>query len=486
MHLEQLRKRWRACEAATPIDATMRFNAQGLVLGAGAVLAANQNRSGRDIRLEGGEARLLALLGAAYGRVADEGALGHIRRAAERWNEGDDARAALHLALARLGPLEPVREAAHRMFLADALLESGFGAEEVLKALNLDPSGLDWARGYNDQEPRVPKGQTGGGRWTDGSGDSSATAGRPKTSRPAPAGRKPVAPITAFAGPLARPAGAQLSKLTPEAAAALGRWALRIVAAAGIEGALALGLALVPTNGRSVAQGQVPGRPNLRYFWNREETFLRVTGPGPGGVRQTVQAHLGTDGVFRDPAGQAVARVLKGGVLAIDTTVVAEEFSDQTKDEGPKLCPAPMPDRPGNNNPKDRIYEDFVKRYVNGLEAAPTGWGVALPNLRIRPRADPLVIYDDCEHDDGAMIEAKGRYGWMRKIESARKKISDDWLDQAERQIIAAEAQHRPVVWYFRDLAGEEFAHNLFYAAKDERLRQIQTRFLPMSPSDVR
>src|SRR5262245_61572486 len=81
------------------------------------VVAADAAR--RLSSLKGQEARVLALLSAAYNRAVPPSVLGNIERAANSWREGDDSLAYIHLAHAGLPELQDSREAARRLFLAD-------------------------------------------------------------------------------------------------------------------------------------------------------------------------------------------------------------------------------------------------------------------------------------------------------------------------------------------------------------------------------
>ena len=67
--------------------------------------------------------RALALLATAYGRPVEPHVLAKLRRACERWTEGDKALAHIHFAHAGLPPCGEVR--ALRLFAADELLEAG-------------------------------------------------------------------------------------------------------------------------------------------------------------------------------------------------------------------------------------------------------------------------------------------------------------------------------------------------------------------------
>ena len=235
--IEELAKAWRDREASVLLERSLVFQSKGLVLGAGVVLApALRHGIGVSISLDGQEARLLALLAAAYGRAVDAGVLGHVRRAAARWEEGEVGLAAMHLALTGLGPLRPPREGARRLYLADGLLQLGVEPEVILRALGLDTAVTGLARLYNPNQPRVPKGSgRASGEW--------ANVGRQLLS----AGRK----IAARLGQ---------ALVTEATVSALSRFAFYFPATT-VFGAV---LFIPPPNASNKWQ-DVPGRPGLRY-----------------------------------------------------------------------------------------------------------------------------------------------------------------------------------------------------------------------------
>jgi hypothetical protein len=67
MLADQLGRAWRERRASIGIDAVMRFSDEGLVLGAGTVLAASRG-SRREIQVDPREPRLVALLSPAHQR----------------------------------------------------------------------------------------------------------------------------------------------------------------------------------------------------------------------------------------------------------------------------------------------------------------------------------------------------------------------------------------------------------------------------------
>ena len=104
MNINEFEVDWRAWLKSKPVDRVMRFADEGLMLGAGTVLAPRGD-SVRDIRLDISEPRLLALLAAAHLHPASALGLAHLRKAADRWRDGDDALALIHLAHSRLDRL---------------------------------------------------------------------------------------------------------------------------------------------------------------------------------------------------------------------------------------------------------------------------------------------------------------------------------------------------------------------------------------------
>jgi hypothetical protein len=102
-----------------PVHRVMTINENGLVLGAGTVLASTDRPAGPTAGLaldEPAEERLLALLAAAYGRPVERRVLGNIRRASQYCRDGHQHLAAIELALSGLPPLTGEREASFRLY----------------------------------------------------------------------------------------------------------------------------------------------------------------------------------------------------------------------------------------------------------------------------------------------------------------------------------------------------------------------------------
>jgi hypothetical protein len=177
-------------------ELVMTFTREGLALG-GAILA--PLRHGRDgvpeIAIDGAEDRILALLAVAYGKAAQSGVLGMIRRAARYWHRGEKHLAAIEIALTGLPPLVHKEQASARLHLGETLLAAGLGPRELIELCDLDPSPLDVLKaGYNPDQPRAPAGNPDGGQWAsegdeappsradEGTGSSMAPGAQPSSA----------------------------------------------------------------------------------------------------------------------------------------------------------------------------------------------------------------------------------------------------------------------------------------------------------------
>jgi hypothetical protein len=88
----------------------LAFTGDGLVLGAG-TLVAPMRRGGGDALDLSGEDRVLALLAVAFSAPVNAAVLGKLRRASELWAQGDKCLAQIHLAHLRLPKLESEEQA---------------------------------------------------------------------------------------------------------------------------------------------------------------------------------------------------------------------------------------------------------------------------------------------------------------------------------------------------------------------------------------
>ncbi len=383
--------------------------------------------------LEGQEARVLTLLCAAYGRPIAPSVLGNIKRATKSWSEGDDCLAYVHLAHAGLPePKEPY-EAAHRLFIADALMKADTKPRAIFEALDLDPRYVDAVEKlYNPLEPRMPAGSGRiSGQWTRYL--------------------------------------SLLGSLPAVSAESLGDFAVGLLARSGGAAEVAFQLLFIPSPNEIRVEGDVPGMPGLRYAWNRDETELHLTYDGPDGVQSTFTAQL-EDDVFRDQSGGIVGRILPDGNVAIDLHAFP---SIPANDDEPRLCPLPGLDKPGE---RGRDYEDYVKSIVNPVDTTPRYWGFQLPNST---EGGKLVYFDDCQHSTGMMVDAKGpEYARLISFLQGKDSVTQEFLERSLRQVQAA--GDRSIRWYFAEATAAEFARELFRDYRDGRER-IDIEVLPWS-----
>jgi hypothetical protein len=465
---QQLRDDWHARERAVPIHPIVIFAPEGLVLGAGTVLVpADGPRRLQSLR--GREACVLALLSAAYGRAVAPSVLGQIERAMKAWGEGDPCLAYIHLAHAGLPPLDDSRAGAYRLFLASGAIEHHGSPRAVFAALRLDARYIDAVEKlYNPDQPRVPAGSgRTSGEWTDseetGGDDGAETGTRGEATQESSAYSRMPPPAASFLGTLDAAQAAELALYAS-------RLAIPVGGAAAV-----FGLLFIPSANNIHVEGEVPEIPGLRYSWNRDETVLHLTYGRVGGAQRTFALRI-EDDLIRDDDGNVVGRVIGGNRIAIDTLAV---LPDLVKQDEPRLCPAPAPDRPGSDQCKSdeesrsRQYENFVKRLINPPPSGPTpsGYVYYLPNPTDNGK---LVSFDDCQKTSGTMFELKGE-SLAKLTKDLPNVMADDFVDQARRQVAASGG--RPVVWIFAEQEAALFARKLFDETKG--LEGITVGYVP-------
>ena len=500
MLAETLEAAWHARLRQFPIDTEPTFGSDSLTLGAGTVLARCGRSDNAEARLEGGEARVLVALSAAYCRPLGAASLAVIQRAMTHWQAGDPALAAMHLALGGFGRLPQPREAARRLFISDRLLDLGARPEDILAALDLDQAPFRRFRKYSPDQPRVPLGSgRTSGQWTSSEGDvSSVPASAPEQAPHAPAPGSPPASTTtpsaadagqdafgnvpdptlqairdmveralADLGPAARPL---LLGLSPELLGTVLAVVSRLAAPVAF-----LTTLLIPLNEPKGVESAIPGHPNYHYERLPGETMWRITFASDQGVGEIVP---GPDGVYRDARGNPLARLLPNGVLALNTQ--PSPSTDERHEEA-EVCPQPTPDNHGQGpDSRGRAYEDQMKHLLNPERPTPSGFGRELPSgIPTKPRP---VIFDDCWLEDGTMFEYKGP-GYASQIAQSNGSVTPwfegdkGWLDQSERQVESANG--RRIVWLFAEPAAAEHAYEIFQT-EDKGREKIVVGVFPL------
>jgi hypothetical protein len=164
-HAEEILDLWAERARTHKIHAALEITKEGLVIGAGALLAKTRTgKNGRAVLRLDDEARAMALHATGYERPIGVPSVAKLWRACTLWSEGEKALAHIHLAFAALPPCGP--DEGLRIFAADRLIEKGVAPIDLLKAQGFAPPAV---LKYSPDQPRDE-----GGRWTTGGGVSVA------------------------------------------------------------------------------------------------------------------------------------------------------------------------------------------------------------------------------------------------------------------------------------------------------------------------
>lgn len=129
---------------------------EGIVLGANTVIAKRRDDNGA-CEIEGREAEILGLISAAFGQAVSPDIISHLRHADRAYGRGDPVTAQIHIAFTGLPKLEDEKLASFRLFLADQLLQSRLGIEELLPPTpSVDHSLSDPLRKASPDDPKHP------------------------------------------------------------------------------------------------------------------------------------------------------------------------------------------------------------------------------------------------------------------------------------------------------------------------------------------
>ena len=456
-----------------PISYSAEIGDDGLVLGAGTVLA----HMGRDefgspaLALEKSQDRLLALLSAAQGRPASPEMMRHLQEASDHWRRGDKALANIRMAFAGIPRLDEPFDA-YRLFLAEELLGAGMSPGALMKGLGFDAPGGGLAK-FDPNQQRIPAGNGRvSGRWGLGGGGAqdSATA---RTVLPPAAEEAARAVRTLRAARGLGTLGQGLFEATEGSPFLAGLARL----AAGAAGPfVTLGAIFIPTPAGRISQGAIPGEPDMHYFFDEPAGALRLYRQGENGRKTIAAAIMKSGGIFVDSeTGEPVARFVNGNLL-FDAESLAGDAPDRRakrETDEPKLCPAPSKDVGHGASERAIAYQAQISRLNNPRRPLPPGMAVRLNN----PETGKDVVFDDCRLSDGTMIEAKGPgYADMLKDPFFSKMVMpEDWRDQGERQVAAAGP--RDIEWYFAERQAAESAEKIFEGSK--KLHKIKIYVVP-------
>ncbi len=156
--------------ASRGFQGRMTLTGQGLVLGAGTLLAKLDDKA---LPIVADQERIWTLLSVAYGEMTSRAVLGSLRRVAKHWQGGDKCLAAIHLA--QMGLPDIGEDAAYRLSLAAELIDAGVAPCELARELGFSLVQFDISK-YDENQPRVPAGSgRESGQWTS-SGDAGGPA----------------------------------------------------------------------------------------------------------------------------------------------------------------------------------------------------------------------------------------------------------------------------------------------------------------------
>ncbi len=465
---DALKERFEKRARSRPIAYAAEIGDDGLVLGAGTILARMTRDSLGEQRLdlEEGEDCVIALLAAAHGRPMSADLPRHLGEAFAHWRRGEKALANFRLAFARIPRLDDCSDA-YRLFLAEELLDAGMSPADLMKALGFDPPRRDLAK-YDPNQPRVAAGNgRNSGRW--GSDGGEAQAPTPTTSIPAPA---PVAAALRAASA----AGTLAEGLFASAADSAFLSGLETLASAVVGPTAMLGAIFIPTPAGVVSRGAIPGEPGLSYSFDEPAGLLRLYRDDKAGQRTVAEARLRSDGILAETdTGLPIARMVNGSlVFDADSLAGAKaEVGARSERDEPKLCPDPGPDVPHGASERAMLYQEQISALNNPQRPLPAEMAVSLEN----PLTGRNVAFDDCRESDGTMIEAKGP-GYAGLVKSgflAEKIWNEDWSLQADRQLAAAGS--REIEWFFAEPEAAEKAREWF--GGDRKYQKIKILFVP-------
>ena len=154
--IHNLAKYWKMRRASRPFYPAIAFTDEGVVWGAGTVLARMRaDPSGiPTLIVDGDHDRIIALVAATTRRIPP-GLTRHFQAAAAQWRRGNKVQANFHLAFARLPRLDGPDDAFH-LFTAEQFLFAGFSPALLMQELGFEKSQIALLKFPG--QPRVPAG----------------------------------------------------------------------------------------------------------------------------------------------------------------------------------------------------------------------------------------------------------------------------------------------------------------------------------------
>lgn len=304
---------------------------------------------------------------------------------------------------------------------------------------------------YDPAEPRDNI-----GRWTAGAGGSAASKENEALQPPEPAFlQSPTAEPVFFKPPPSAPIIAPppvapvVQDLAPETVALLSRLLVVLGASVTLGGLLAL----IPTNGTNIHEGDIPGRSDLTYRLDEGELMIdRVD--DQGNLHRVYEGFPDGAGLYRDSAGRVIGQhVGTGAVFNLDSLPLfggpletpsaspdtgLESFASQAEDsDDPKNCPPPTVEIDnGSRSTRATAYQSQITGLLPGFDVLYNG-----------------VRFDGCNEVTQRMKEAKGLGTEWLFERYPSDPLGVRYYNQIMKQ---AEAQNRAgagrgVDWHFAD-----------------------------------
>jgi hypothetical protein len=309
------------------------------------------------------------------------------------------------------------------------------------------------------------------GRWTTGGGSSDAPEEDEALQPPEPAFLQSPTPEPVFFEPspsapiiVPPPVAPAVEELAPETVGLLSRFA------AVLGGSLALGglLALIPTNGTNIHEGDIPGRPDLTYRLDEGELMIDHV-DDQGNLHRVYEGFPDAAGLYRDSTGRVIGQrvgtgavfnlgsvPMFGGPSAMGPTAASDPTSHDSgpSSSDPKDCPDPTPESINGRDPD-------VVRYQSQITGLEPGQIVHLNGRN----------FDGCDEETGDMKEAKHGQDWFFTVPVEDRPSLNEYkkiMAQAEGQSNAA--GERRVIWYFSNPEAATYWREKFKEANLDNL----------------
>jgi hypothetical protein len=159
---------------------------------------------------------------------------------------------------------------------------------------------------------------------------------------------------------------------------------------------IVFGILFIPTNRDLISEGPIAGSPDLSYRYDSDMGTLQIRQDlGSLGSIILTEAHIGTDGLFRDAEGNVIGRDLSGsGVVADAGVLPGHQTPAETDQDQPNLCPDPNAENIASRSERSLAYQEQITACRAVSKSRSMGPGSTVASRRTarcwRPRARVL------------------------------------------------------------------------------------------------